>query len=47
MNSLGITVLRFNDEQIFKDMFNVLLAIEDFIKNFEQTNSPLERGSDT
>ena len=47
MNSLGITVLRFTDEQIFKDMFNVLLAIEDFIQNFEQTNSPLERGSDT
>ena len=42
INSIGITVLRFTDEQIFKDMFNVLLAIEDFIQNFEQTNSPLE-----
>ena len=55
MNALGITVLGFTGEQIFKDMFNILLAIEDFIQNFEQANYPLEtcaelcrsRGSET
>lgn len=34
--SLGITLLRFTDEHIFKDMENVLRAIEHFILDFEQ-----------
>lgn len=42
MNQLGITVLRFIDQQIFKDMFNVLLVIEDFIQKYEANNSPIE-----
>ena len=31
MNQLGITVLRFTDEQVLKDMENVLRAIEFYI----------------
>ena len=35
MNSLGITVLRFSDYQVLKEMENVLRAIEQFIIDFE------------
>ena len=34
MNQLGITVLRFTDEQVLKDMENVLRAIEFYIIEF-------------
>ncbi|WP_299221508.1 endonuclease domain-containing protein [uncultured Aquimarina sp.] len=36
MNKLGIKILRFTDQQVFKDMFNILLAIEDYIQNYEK-----------
>jgi len=47
MNDLGITVLRFSDEQVLKDMENVLRAIEFFIFEFEKqhTPTPLKRGA--
>ena len=42
MNALGITVLRFKDEEVFKQIENVVLTIEDFIKEQEiRTNTPL------
>jgi very-short-patch-repair endonuclease len=41
MNELGITVLRFSDEEVLKDMENLILAIEFFIYEQEQhTPSP-------
>ena len=36
MNELGITVLRFSDEEVLKDMENVIRAIEFFIYEFEK-----------
>jgi len=36
MNELGITVLRFSDEEVLNDMENVLLAIEFFIFELEK-----------
>ncbi|UZO80461.1 endonuclease domain-containing protein [Aquimarina sp. ERC-38] len=42
MNELGITVLRFTDQQVFKDMFNVLLAIEYYIQDYEENGSSLK-----
>ena len=38
LNELGIHVLRFSDNQVLKDMENVLLAIEYFIFEFEKTH---------
>ena len=38
INTLGIKILRFTDQQVFNDMFNVLLAIEDYIQNYEKEN---------
>lgn len=35
---LGISLLRFSDEQVLKDMDNVLRAIEDYIHNHEKTH---------
>ncbi|GAA4275110.1 endonuclease domain-containing protein [Aquimarina gracilis] len=46
MNELGITILRFTDNQVLKDMFNVLLSIEDYIRRFEKhTPSPSQEGN--
>ena len=46
MNELGITVLRFSDEQVLKDMENVIRAIEFFIYEFEKhTPNPSQEGS--
>ena len=46
MNELGITVLRFSDEQVIKDMENVLRAIEYYIFEFEKhTPNPSQEGS--
>ncbi len=46
MNQLGITVLRFTDEQVLKDMENVLRAIEFYIIEYEKhTPSPSQEGS--
>ncbi|MCM4164545.1 MULTISPECIES: endonuclease domain-containing protein [unclassified Arenibacter] len=38
MNSLGITILRFTDNQILRDMENVLRAIEGYILDYEEEN---------
>ena len=35
MNELGITILRFSDYQVLKEMENVLRAIEQYIIDFE------------
>ena len=35
MNDLGISILRFSDHQVLKEMENVLRAIEQFIIDFE------------
>ena len=35
MNELGITILRFSDYQVLKEMENVLRAIEQYITDFE------------
>ena len=40
MNELGITILRFSDEQVLKDMENVIRAIEFFIYEFEKQHTP-------
>ena len=46
MNQLGITVLRFTDEQVLKDMENVLRAIEFYIIEYEKhTPSPSQEWS--
>jgi very-short-patch-repair endonuclease len=36
LNDLGIQVLRFSDDQVLKDMQNVLIAIEYYIFEFEK-----------
>ncbi|NKI31005.1 endonuclease domain-containing protein [Croceivirga thetidis] len=38
-NELGVSVLRFSDHQVFKDMDNVLLTIEDYIIQFEENGN--------
>ena len=38
LNDLGIEVLRFSDEEVLKDMENVLRAIEFFVLEFEKTH---------
>ncbi len=46
INALGITILRFTDDQVLKDMCNVLLAIEDYIHRYEKhTPSPSQEGN--
>ena len=35
LNNLGITVLRFDDKEVFENIDNVLREIEQFIINFE------------
>jgi very-short-patch-repair endonuclease len=43
MNELGIAVLRFSDEQILKDMENVIRAVEFIFGNMKNTLTPLSR----
>ena len=46
LNKFGITVLRFRDEQVLKDMENVLRTIEFYIIEFEKhTPNPSQEGS--
>ncbi|MFV8270816.1 DUF559 domain-containing protein [Flavobacterium sp. GT2N3] len=46
MNEFGITVLRFSDEQVLKDVENVILAIEFYIYEYEKhTPSPSQEGN--
>jgi len=45
MNALGITVLRFSDDQVTKDMENVLRAIEWYIyEQGKHTPNPSQEG---
>jgi very-short-patch-repair endonuclease len=37
MNELGITILRFSDLEVLKDMENVIRAIEFFILEFKKS----------
>jgi very-short-patch-repair endonuclease len=39
IESLGITVLRFSDHQVMKDLDNAIRAIEDHVLTFEAKNS--------
>ena len=44
MDSVGIYIVRFSDDQVLKD--NVLRAIEGYIANFEKhTPGPSQEGS--
>lgn len=46
MNELGISVLRFSDNQVLNDMENVLRVIEYYIIEYEKhTPSPSQEGS--
>jgi very-short-patch-repair endonuclease len=46
LNKLGITVLRFSDHQVLKEMDNVLRAIEWFIFEFKKhTPNPSQEGN--
>ena len=46
MNNLGITILRFSDGEVLKDMENVLKAIEMYIIEFEKhTPNPSQEGN--
>lgn len=47
LEKLGLTVMRFQDSEIFNDMNNVLRVIEGYIKNFEENtpSSPSQEGS--
>ncbi|PKP29361.1 MAG: DNA methylase [Bacteroidetes bacterium HGW-Bacteroidetes-18] len=46
MKELGIAVLRFSDEQVQREMENVLRAIEYYITEFEKhTPNPSQEGS--
>lgn len=46
MNELGISVLRFSDDEVLNDMKNVLRAIEFYIFEYEKhTPSPSQEGS--
>ena len=40
LTSLGITVLRFDDEEVIKDMNNVLREIEGYVLSFEKLHTP-------
>ena len=47
MRELVITVLRFSDEQVLRDMENVIRAIEFFIvKQEKHTPNPSQEGSE-
>ena len=46
MNELGISILRFSDDEVLKDMENVLRAIEFYIFEYEKhTPNPSQEGS--
>jgi very-short-patch-repair endonuclease len=46
MNELGISVLRFSDDEVLKEMENVLRAIEFYIFEYEKhTPNPSQEGS--
>ena len=43
LNQLGISLLRFTDNEVLKDTFNVLLAIENYITDFEEESGSTYR----
>ena len=47
LEKLGLTVMRFQDNEIFKDMNNVLRVIEKYVIDFEENtpSSPSQEGS--
>ncbi|MFA5556998.1 MAG: endonuclease domain-containing protein [Flavobacteriaceae bacterium] len=49
LNELGVYVLRFTDNEVLKEMFSVMLAIENYITEFEKqeehTPNPSQEGS--
>ena len=46
LKKLGITVLRFSDNQVLHDMENVLRALENYMDNFEiHTPNPSQEGT--
>lgn len=40
LNELGISVLRFSDEDVMSNIDGVLLRIEDFIGEYERKHTP-------
>ena len=47
LENIGLTVLRFQDNEVMQDMDNVLRAIENYIINFkEHTPNPSQEGSE-
>jgi very-short-patch-repair endonuclease len=38
MNELGIKILRFQDDEVYFDIDNVLRSIENYIRDFEKTH---------
>ena len=38
MNELGIKILRFQDDEVYFDIENVLRSIEKYIQDFEKTH---------
>ena len=49
LKELGVTVLRFTDNEVLKEMFSVMLAIENYITEFERqeghTPNPSQEGN--
>ncbi|SNR75763.1 Very-short-patch-repair endonuclease [Lutibacter agarilyticus] len=47
LNELGVTILRFKDEEVFKTIENVIKAIEFYIFEFEKhTPNPSQEGTE-
>ncbi|MCO6501013.1 MAG: DUF559 domain-containing protein [Vicingus serpentipes] len=47
LEELGLTILRFDDDKVMKDMPNVLRTIEQYIINFEKhTPNPSQEGKE-
>ena len=44
LESMGLTVIRFNDADVKVDMNNVLMAIEGWIEKIEQPPAPFSKG---
>ena len=47
LESMGLTVIRFNDADVKVDMNNVLMAIEGWIERNNPLNPPFLRGNET
>ena len=40
LKDMGIRVLRFDDDEVMKDMTNVMSEIEGYVLNFEKVHTP-------